>query len=148
IGFKHYRLITPDVKTLDKIIYFKPEEKNLISDDMIKPFEYKETNTDGLDAILTTWLIDDGYCFDTPIEEIAFGNYQAHYVREALTLYLINRDWDTAALKDLLNQIGANKLQVKTIVVYPYSFAFEAMRELKTNIKTNLDSAPDLIERF
>jgi len=148
IGFKHYRLVAPDVKTLEKIIEFNPEETNLIADDMIKPFEYKKTETGGLDTILATWLIDDGYRFDTPVEEITFGNYKAHYVREAITLYLINMGWDTKALKDMLNQIGTNKLLVKTIVVYPYSFEFEAMRELKTNIKTNLDISPNLIERY
>jgi adenine-specific DNA-methyltransferase len=148
IGFKHYRLVTPDVKTLEKIVEFNPEETNLIADDMIKPFEYKETETSGLDTILTTWLIDDGYCFDTHVEEIIFGNYKAHYVHEAATLYLINMGWDTKALKVMLNQIGTNKLLVKTIVIYSYSFEFEAMRELKTNIKTNLDNPPNLIERF
>jgi adenine-specific DNA-methyltransferase len=148
IGFKHYRLVTPDVKTLEKIVEFKPDEANLIADDMIKPFEYEKTKTGGLDTILATWLIDDGFRFDTHVEEIVFGNYKAHYVREAATLYLINRDWGTAALKTLLNQIGTNKLLVTTIVVYPYSFEFEAMRELKTNIKTNLDAPPNLIERF
>jgi adenine-specific DNA-methyltransferase len=148
IGFKHYRLVTPDVKTLEKILEFNPEEKNLIADDMIKPFEYKKTETDGLDTILATWLIDDGFRFDTHMEEIIFGNYKAHYVREEITLYLINMGWDTNALKDMLNQIGINKLLVKTIVVYPYSFEFEAMRELKTNIQTNLDNKPNLIERF
>jgi adenine-specific DNA-methyltransferase len=148
IGFKHYRLITPDIKTIDKITEFNPDETNLIADDMIKPFAYKDTNTKGLDTILTTWLIDDGYRFDTPIEEITFGKYTAHYVREAATLYLINSDWDTKALIPMLNQIGRSQLLVKTIVVYPYSFTFEAMRELKTNIKTNLDPSPNLIERF
>jgi len=148
IGFKHYRLVTPDVKTLEKIVEFNPEETNLIADDMIKLFEYKKTETSGLDTILATWLIDDGYRFDTPVEEITFGNYKAHYVSEAVTLYLINMGWDTRALKDMLNQIGTNKLLVKTIIVYPYSFEFEAMRELKTNIKTNLDNKPNLIERY
>jgi adenine-specific DNA-methyltransferase len=148
IGFKHYRLVTPDVKTLEKIIEFNPEETNLIADDMIKPFEYKKTETGGLDTILTTWLIDDGYRFDTPVEEITFGNYKAHYVREEMMLYLINMGWDTKALKEMLNQIGTNKLLVNTIVVYPYSFEFEAMREIKTNIKTSLDKLPNLIERY
>jgi adenine-specific DNA-methyltransferase len=148
IGFKHYRLVTPDVKTIEKIVEFKPDEANLIVDDMIKPFEYKKTKTSGLDTILATWLIDDRFRFDTHVEEIVFGNYKAHYVREAAKLYLINQDWDTAALKTLLNQIGTNKLPVTTIIVYPYSFEFEAMRELKTNIKTNLYPSPNLIERF
>jgi len=148
IGFKHYRLVTPDIKTLEKIIEFNPEETNLIADDMIKPFEYKKTETSGLDTILATWLIDDGFRFDTHVEEIVFGNYKAHYVREAFKLYLINIGWDTKALMDMLNQIGKNKLLVNTIVVYPYSFEFESMRELKTNIKTNLDNKPSLIERY
>ena len=148
IGFKHYRLITPDIKTIDKIMEFNPEEPSLIADDMIKPFEYKKTLTSGLDTLLTTWLIDDGFRFDTEVEEMLLGSYKAHYIREAATLYLINQNWDTAALKELLNNIGKNKITVGTIVVYPYSFDFEAMRELKTNIKTNLDNPPNLIERY
>jgi adenine-specific DNA-methyltransferase len=148
IGFKHYRLVTPDIKTIDKILEFNPEESSLIAEDMIKPFEYKKTKTSGLDTLLTTWLIDDGFRFDIEAEEIIFGTYKAHYIREAATLYLINREWDTEALKDMLNKIGKNELSVGTIVVYPYSFEFEAMRELKTNIKTNLDNPPNLIERY
>ena len=148
IGFKHYRLVTPEIKTIDKIIEFNPNEPALITDDMIKPFEYSNTKTSGLDTILTTWLINDGFRFDTNVEEMTFGSYNAHYVHEAQKLYLINREWDTTALEDLLNQIGKNKLLVSTIVVYPYSFEFEAMRELKTNIKNNLDKPPTLIERY
>ena len=148
IGFKHYRLVTPNVKTIDKIISFNPKESALIPDDMIKPFEYKKMKASGLDTLLATWLIDDGFRFDTKVEEIVFGTYAAQYVKEAAMLYLINREWDTEALKELLNQIGRNNLSVRTIVVYPYSFEFETMRELKTNIKTNLDDPPNLIERY
>ena len=148
IGFKHYRLVLPKVTTIDKIKEFNPDEPTLIADDMITPFEYKKTETNGLDTLLTTWMIDDGFSFDTEVEEVIFSVYKAHYVREAATLYLIDQDWNTSALKDMLNQIGTNKLPVATIVVYPYSFKFEAMRELKTNIKTNLDNPPNLIERY
>ena len=148
IGFKHYRLVKPEVMTIDKIIEFNPNEPTLIADDMITPFEYKKTETSGLDTLLTTWLIDNGFFFDIEVEEKIFGGYKAHYVREAAKLYFINQDWDTAALKNLLNQIGTHKLPVDTIVVYPYSFKFEAMRELKTNIKTNLDDTINIIERF
>ena len=148
IGFKHYRLITPDIKTIDKIEKFNPLEPTLIAEDMIKPFEYKETKTSGLETLLTTWLIADGNRFDLKNEEIIFGSYKAHYVQDTATLYLINPEWDTIALKDLLNQIGKNILSVRTIVVYSYSFEFEAMRELKTNIKTNLDNPPIIIERY
>jgi adenine-specific DNA-methyltransferase len=148
LGFKHYRLVTPDVKTLEKIEEFNPNDRQLIADDMITPFDYKETETSGLDTLLTTWLIDDGFTFDTKIDELKFGNYTAHYVAESATLYLINQGWDTKALKALLNPIGKNELMVGTLVIYPYSFTFEAMRELKTNVKTNLDNPPNIIERY
>jgi len=148
IGFKHYRLITPDIKTLEQIDTFNPDEPILISDDMIKPFEYKETNTSGLDTLLTTWLIDDGFSFDTEIKELVFNKYKAQYIEEAGNIYLINREWDTTALKDMLNKIGKNELFAGTIYVYPYSFDFEAMRELKTNVKNNLDNPPKIIERY
>ncbi|MDR2341419.1 MAG: site-specific DNA-methyltransferase [Campylobacteraceae bacterium] len=147
-GFKHFRLINPDVKTIDKIIEFDPNNTSLFDDDMIIPFAYPATDTSGLDTLLSTWLIGDGFTFDTHIEAVNFANYQAHYIKDTAMLYLINHGWDTEALKALLNQIGKNELCVNTIVVYPYSFSFEAMRELKTNIKTNLDSSPTIIERY
>ncbi|MDR3048585.1 MAG: site-specific DNA-methyltransferase [Elusimicrobiota bacterium] len=146
-GFKHYRLANPPIETIDKIIKFNPQ-KELIGEDMIKPFENKEMQTSGLDTLLITWLIDDGYRFDTEIENAVFGDYQAKYVKESQTIYLINQGWNTKALKNLLNKIGKNEIQISTIVIYPYSFGFEILRELKTNIKTNLDSPPTIIERY
>ncbi|MDR0610476.1 MAG: site-specific DNA-methyltransferase [Planctomycetaceae bacterium] len=147
-GFRHYRLVMPDVKTLDKIIEFDPKSKKLFDIGMIDQFSYKETKTSGLETLLTTWLIDDGYPFDTKIETKIFADYQSHYIEESATLYLINQDWNTKALKVLLNEIGKNKLIVKTIIVYAYSFGFESMRELKTNIKTNLENPPEIIVRY
>jgi adenine-specific DNA-methyltransferase len=147
-GFKHYRLVTPDVKTLNKIIEFDPESERLCEVDMIDQFSYKKTGTSGLETLLTTWLIDDGYPFDTKMETKIFADYESHYIEESATLYLINQDWNTKALKALLNEIGKNKLIVNTIIVYAYSFGFESMRELKTNTKTNLDNPPEIIERY
>jgi adenine-specific DNA-methyltransferase len=146
-GFKHFRLISPDVKTVNKIIEFDPN-KSLFDDNMITPFAYPKTDTSGLDTLLATWLIDDGFSFYTPIETVTFASYQAYYVKDAAMLYLIDQNWNTEALKSLLNKIGKNELCVNTIVIYPYSFSFEDMRELKTNIKTNLDNSPTIIERY
>jgi adenine-specific DNA-methyltransferase len=147
-GFKHYRLVTPDVQTLDKIIEFDPENERLFGIDMIDQFSHKKTETSGLQTLLTTWLIDEGYPFDTKIETKKFADYESHYIEESATLYLINLGWNTKALEALLNEIGKNKLIVHTIIVYVYSFDFESMRELKTNIKTNLDTPPEIIERY
>jgi adenine-specific DNA-methyltransferase len=146
-GFKHYRLMTPDVQVLDKIKEFDPKSESLFDSDMITPFSHKKTETNGQETLLATWLIDDGYPFDTNIVQKEFGGYTAHYVAESATLYLIEQNWNTKALKELLNQIGKNELLVNTIILYIYSFDFESMRELKTNIKTNLDNTPTIICR-
>ncbi|MDR1382815.1 MAG: hypothetical protein LBJ00_12825 [Planctomycetaceae bacterium] len=39
-------------------------------------------------------------------------------------------------------------MAVNTIVVYAHSFDFESMRELKTNIRSNLNNPPTIIERY
>ncbi|MDR2081541.1 MAG: site-specific DNA-methyltransferase, partial [Campylobacteraceae bacterium] len=40
LGFKHFRLINPDAKTIDKIIEFDSDNASLFNDDMITPFAY------------------------------------------------------------------------------------------------------------
>jgi adenine-specific DNA-methyltransferase len=144
LGFMHYRLTTPTVETLDKITEFSSE--NLFSIDMV-------SEMGGLETILTTWLIDGGNTFDTKVEEIVLkdGNssnsYTAQYVAESKTLYLISEGFNTEALKAMLNKIGKGELAVSTIVIYPYSFGFETMRELKIGVKS-LDNAPQIIKNY
>lgn len=147
-GFKHYRLIRPETKTIDKILDFDPSKFQLFAEDMISPFAYKGTQTSGLETILQTWLIRDGFPFDTQVQEIKLAAYHAHYVAESATLYLIQTGFTHEALKDLLNRIGNHELIVNTLVVYPYSFAFEQMRELKYNLKTNVEIPITVIERY
>lgn len=147
-GFKHYRLIRPETKTIDKILDFDPGKFQLFAEDMISPFAYKGTQTSGLETILQTWLIRDGFPFDAQVQEIKLAAYHAHYVAESATLYLIQTGFTHEALKDLLNRIGNHELIVNTLVVYPYSFAFEQMRELKYNLKTNVEIPITVIERY
>jgi adenine-specific DNA-methyltransferase len=148
LGFKHYRLIEPDVKVIDKIFDFNPNDTKLFELDMVSPFDYPLTNTKGIDTILQTWLIQDGYEFNTHLEQLLVGNYQAQYVKQSAVLYLINSGFTHEALKNLLNKIGKFELVVNTVIVYPYSFNFEQMRELKNNLKNNLDQNITIIERY
>jgi adenine specific DNA methylase Mod len=140
LGFKHYRLTTPTVKTLDKIIEFNPEKKNIFGMDMI-------SETGGLDTILTTWLIDEGNTFDARVEEVILSNYTAQYIAESKTLYLINEEFNTEALKAMLNKTGTGELPVSSLVVYPYSFGFEIMRELEIGVKS-LNNVPKIIKNY
>jgi adenine-specific DNA-methyltransferase len=70
------------------------------------------------------------------------------YVEETGTIYLIEPGFGTEQLKELLNKIGKGELLVNTIVVFPYSFTFTQILELKTNIKNNLDSNINIVERY
>ncbi|MDR1484341.1 MAG: site-specific DNA-methyltransferase [Planctomycetaceae bacterium] len=147
IGFKHYYLVKPTVKTVDEIPEFDSDEK-LFAADMIKSFAYPASEANGIDVLLSTWMIADGFNFDVQVEKVILANYQAYYVKDAATLYLINQGWNTNTLEELISKIRKNELAVNTIIVYPYSFQFKTMRELKTNIKTNLINPPTIINRY
>lgn len=148
LGFKHYRLIEPDVKTVNKIFEFDPNSNKLFEDDMITPFEYKPSGTNGLQTILQTWLTLDGYNFNIKVDDLKLAKYDAQYVRDNAVLYLIDKGFSKDAMKSLLNKIGKNELAINTVIVYPYSFSFEQMRELKNNLKNNIEQQITIIERY
>jgi len=152
-GFRHYKLTkVEDNNVLDKIDAFDPDNETLLNDDMLEPFSGKSLHTDlkatGIQTLLTTWLIDDGYPLTTPVNEIKFGNYTAYMPQNSYRLYLIDKCWDSRATKDLLNKVGKNELTVQSIVLYNHSFNFTALTELKNNLKSILGNKIKLIERF
>ena len=77
---------------------------------------------------------------------IQLADYEAYYLKDAQTLYLLAPNFSAPSLKVLLNQIGTHQLLVSSIILYPYSFSFTELQQLKANIKTNLDHAPQIIE--
>ncbi len=152
-GCRHYRFVKPDIKILEQIEDFDPNTPKLVADDMLTPFSEKSltggTDERGVSTILTTWLVDDGYSFDTTAQELDLASYTAHYAPEIARLYLIEKDgWSKDACKALLNALGKNDIAVNAIVVYSYSFDFTSLTELKNNIKSNLDGKPQVIERY
>ena len=154
-GFKHYKLakVTDDL-ILDKIDEFDPTKPNLLSDDMVSPFSGNALgtglNASGLDTLLTTWMVDDGYPINTKVEEFKFGNYVAYSPVGSRRLYLISGGWNSNATQDLLNKIGCNEISVQTIIIYNHSFNFTMLTELKNNLKHVLDDDKkiEIIERF
>jgi len=141
-GFKHYRLTTPTAETLDKITEFdptQPQEQNL--------FENMIDKLGGLDGILQTWLIDDGYTFDQLPQEIDFEGYTTHYIDNSV-LYIINAGWERKQTEMLLNFVGKNELNINTIIVYGYSFSMESLRELNLNVKNNLNRQVSIEIRY
>jgi adenine-specific DNA-methyltransferase len=133
LGFKHYRLTTPTAETLDRIIEFDPTRPQ-----QLDLFENMVDKLGGLDCILQTWLIDDGYTFDRKPQVIDFEGYNAFYIDNSV-LYLISSGWEGRQTEKLLNLVGKNELNLNTIFVFGYSFSMESLRELKLNVKNNLN---------
>jgi adenine-specific DNA-methyltransferase len=150
-GFKHFRLVAPDVKTLDKIETFDPDKplQKDIFENMVTKFDAKQEDggAKGDEAILQTWFIDDGYTFDQTPQVIDFDGYKACYIDNSV-LYIINPGWGAEQTKMLLNQIGTHQLNVNTIIVYGYSFTMESLRELEMNVKNILNRQVSIAIRY
>ena len=153
-GFRHYRFKIPSEATLDQVEDFDPSVPMIVADDMITPFSEKMltgngSSDNGTATILATWLVDDGYDFNTKAEVIDLAGYNAYYAKDITRLYLIdNKGWSKEACKQLLNHLGKNEIAVNAIVIYAYSFNFVDLTELKNNLKANLDKTPQIIERY
>lgn len=153
-GLRHFRFASPSETTLEKVEDFDPTVQTLVADDMLTPFSEKSltgsgSTGDGAATILTTWLVDDGYDFNTKAEELDLAGYKAYYAQDIARLYLIdNKGWSKESCKQLLNGLGKNEIAVNAIVIYAYSFNFVDLTELKNNLKANLDKTPQIIERY
>ena len=142
-GFKHFRLTAPkDENSLLKMEEFDPNANIAFPEDMTATFD------GGEEAILQTWLIDDGFEFNQTPETVEFAGYKAHYIENRL--YLISTGWSSDATRELLNKIGKNQLAVQTIVIFPYSFSFNELNELKTNLRTAFEKSNkiEVVERY
>lgn len=149
IGFKHFYVKEIEANTIQKLNEFNPDDNGLLAsntvsefsgdnftllDDITKP----DTGATGVDTILQTWMIDDGYLFNTPVEKIRLSQNQVHYIEDGAILYVIDNITQDD-IHELLNAIGTLELNVKTIIVFGYSLNFSTMTSLKNNVNSVLD---------
>lgn len=149
-GFKHYRIVNPNITTLNEIDTFDPNQYELVND-MITPFSSEQLgipgNASGEDTILTTWLVQDGYGFNNiSLKEYDFLGYKAYGVEDT-RLYLINGSWTTEQTEMLVNQLGNHIVNFKSIVVYGYSFNMPDLKELELAL-SQLNTKVELIKRY
>ncbi len=130
LGFKTYYLKSVPKETLDKIKVFNPND--LISSDanIVKSL--------GEATVLETWQIKDGFGFNTKAQKIDLAGSSAYLLDDEKIgkyLYLLS-EIQEKSVKELVRKIEALELTVDKIFLYGYSFDFDMLNSIKTNLKT------------
>ena len=140
LGFKHYILREPTTETIEAIETFNPDNHGMFIDNNI-------LSCFGLQTVLTTWLVRDGYGFSAPVQEIDLAGYTGYYIDKHL--YLIdaglNKD-GIAAIVDRFETDGS--FNPENVVLFGYSFPWTTMEELKMNLGRLKDTEKNLRVNF
>lgn len=124
-GFKIYDLNTPPRHTIDKMQKFDPD-KLLADKSLLTEF--------GVETILTTWLVHDGYGFNGEIKTLDLNGYNAYQCEN--TLYLIDSEITSEAIKKLVEKyLNEPAFSPNRMVIFGYSFNFTQLSQLKDNLK-------------
>lgn len=126
LGFKHYTLKEPSSSSIEKMKKFDPHtmfgEKSLVD-------EF------GVPAILTTWLVRDGYGLTPNVSTLEFNGYTVYYVDKHL--YIINPELTNDAISSLLDKYQTEAdFNPQNIVVYGYALSWTELQSLKDNLQT------------
>lgn len=137
-GFKHYTLKEPSDQTFAKLEDFNPTA--IIADQTI-------LDEFGVDTVLRTWAVRDGYGLTAEFTPITLADYTAYLCGRHL--YLVNpgigygeQAEPIVALLDRYNQDKAFKPE--NVVLFGYSFTYSETEELKKNLRTLQDGIKNL----
>ena len=127
LGFKHYTLEEPKEDALLKMEQFDPQKEfftTLTADDF------------GVDSVLRTWLVADGYGLTEDAEEINLDGYIAYH--KGNHLYFINPDdnFTAGSIASLMDKYNGEAFSPQNIVIFGYSFGFTHREELQKNLRT------------
>ena len=127
LGFKHYTLEEPKQDALLLMEQFDPISNNITT---------LSVDDFGLETVLRTWLVADGYGLTEDAEEVLLGNYKAYWKGDHL--YLINRDndFDASSIAALMDKYNGEQFSPHNIVIFGYSFSFTHREELQKNLRT------------
>lgn len=126
LGFRHYTLKDIPQNTLDQMDSFSP-------DAIVDELNLKDRF--GLNTILTTWLIRDGYGFNAQVEAITLDSYTVYSCGQHM--YFIDEglsEQDVIALVDLFNRISSSV--PSTLVLFGYSFLYHNLELVKKNLRS------------
>ncbi len=135
LGFKHYILKEPKEDALLKMEEFNPT---------LDVFSDITANDFGVETVLRTWLVADGYGLTEDAEEINLDGYIAYYKGEHL--YLINPDdnFTAGSIATLMDKYNGEAFSPQNIVIFGYSFGFTHREELQKNLRALKDGNKSL----
>lgn len=130
LGFKTYYLKSMPKETLDKIKVFNPNDLISSDGDIVKSL--------GEATLLETWQIKDGFGFNATPQKIDLAGYGAYlFDDEKIGKYLyLLEEISEKAIKELVRKIEGFELAADKIFLYGYSFDFDALTSITTNLKT------------
>lgn len=120
LGFKVYKTIKDDRTDVSQLVLFDVK-------DGIK------TDVDDLEALLTTWMLHDGYDLNTKVEEIMIDNYKGYLVDQ--TLYLLDKGFSTEDLLSLVEKLNDSKTPlINQIILNSSNFENKVLQEFHENV--------------
>ena len=126
LGFKHFVLEEPKENALLQMETFNPI--TTISSLTVDDF--------GLEAVLRTWLVADGYGFTEDAEEVTLGRYKAYWKDNHLYMINPDTDFDENSIAALMDKYNGEPFSPQNIVIFGYSFSFTHCEELQKNLRT------------
>lgn len=126
LGFKHFVLEEPKENALLQMEKFDPI--TTISSLTVDDF--------GLEAVLRTWLVADGYGFTEDAEEVTLGRYKAYWKDNHLYMINPDKDFDANSIAALMDKYNGEPFSPQNIVTFGYSFSFTHCEELQKNLRT------------
>ena len=130
LGFKHYTLEEPKEDALLLMEKFDPVSNN-ITTLSVEDF--------GLQTVLHTWLVADGYGLTEDAEEVMLGNYKAYWKRDHLYMINPDHDFNESSVAALMDKYNGEPFSPHNIVIFGYSFGFTHREELQKNLRTLKD---------
>ena len=130
LGFKHYTLEEPKEDALLLMEKFDPISNNITT-----------LNVDdfGMETVLRTWLVADGYGLTEDAEEVMLGNYKAYWKDDHLYMINPDHDFNESSIVALVDKYNGEPFSPHNIVIFGYSFGFTHREELQKNLRTLKD---------
>lgn len=130
LGFKHYTMEEPKKDALLLMERFDPVSNNITT---------LNVNDFGMETVLRTWLVADGYGLTENADEVMLGNYKAYWKDDHLYMINPDKDFDESSVAALMDKYNGEPFSPHNIVIFGYSFGFTHREELQKNLRTLKD---------